>query len=202
MSPRVPGRPEIGVRRGEKHGSEQFPALREARYSQSLERGLAILAHFTPERPLLGIAELADDIGMSRTTTHRYAITLLALGFLEQDASHKYRLRLRVTALGISALNSTGLREHARPYLEELRHRTSYTTSIAVLDGSEIVYVDRARSFRRGQNKIDLNLRPGSRLPSYCTAMGKVLLANLPKLDQRELINRNGACAAWPEHYH
>lgn len=169
-------------------GERSIPSLRGSRYSQSLERGLAILSSFTPARPVLGIADIADDLGMSPATTHRYAITLVALGYLEQDASRKYKLGLRVTDLGMSALNSTGLREHARPYLEELRHRTSYTTSIAVLDGSEIVYVDRARSFRRGQNKIDLNLRLGSRLPAYCTAMGKVLLANLPRLEQRELV--------------
>ena len=57
-----------------------------------------------------------------------------------------------------------------------------------MLDGPEILYVDRARSFRRGQNKIDLNLRPGSRLPAYCTSMGKILLANLPEVEQCELI--------------
>ena len=72
---------------------------------------------------------------MSRSTTHRYVITLVALGYLEQGASRKYRLGLRVTDLGMSALNSTGLREHAHPYLEELRQRTSYTTSLGVLDG-------------------------------------------------------------------
>ena len=165
-----------------------IPSLREPRYSQSLERGLAILGCFTPERPVLGIADIADDLGMSRSTTHRYVITLVALGFLEQGASRKYRLGLRVTDLGMSALNSTGLREHARPYLEELRKRTSYTASLAVLDGPEILYVERARSFRRGQEKIDLNLRPGSRLPAYCTSLGKVLLAFLPDEEQRELI--------------
>jgi IclR family transcriptional regulator, pca regulon regulatory protein len=127
-----------------------IPALREPRYSQSLERGLAILACFTPERPVLGIADIADELGMSRSTTHRYVITLVGLGYLEQGASRKYRLGLRVTDLGISALNSTGLREHAHAYLEELCRRTSYTASLAVLDGPEIVYVDRARSFRRG----------------------------------------------------
>ena len=149
---------------------------------------MAILGCFTPERPVLGIADIADDLGMSRSTTHRYVITLVALGFLEQGASRKYRLGLRVTDLGMSALNSTGLREHAHPYLEELRQRTSYTVNLSVLDGPEILYVDRARSFRRGQNKIDLNLRPGSRLPAYCTSMGKVLLANLPETEQRDLI--------------
>jgi IclR family transcriptional regulator, pca regulon regulatory protein len=166
-----------------------IPSLREPRYSQSLERGLAILSCFTPKRPVLGIADIADELGMSRSTTHRYVITLVALGYLEQGASRKYRLGLRVTNLGMSALNSTGLREHAHPYLEELRQRTSYTTSLAVLDGSEIVYVDRARSFRRGQGRIDLDLHPGSRLPAYATAMGKILLAYLPEAEQRELLS-------------
>src|ERR1700691_3901902 len=132
-----------------------IPSLREPRYSQSLERGLAILGCFTPTRPVLGIADIADDLGMSRSTTHRYVITLLALGYLEQGASRKYRLGLRVTDLGMSALNSTGLREHARPYLEELRQRTSYTVNLSVLDGPEILYVDLVRSFRRGQGGVD-----------------------------------------------
>ena len=165
-----------------------IPSLREPRYSQSLERGLAILGCFTPKRPVLGIADIADDLGMSRSTTHRYVITLVALGYLEQGASRKYRLGLRVTDLGMSALNSTGLREHAHPYLEELRQRTSYTVNLAVLEGTDILYVDRVRSFRRGQSKIDLDLHTGSRLPAYCTSMGKLLLANLPEPEQRELI--------------
>src|SRR5664279_1954029 len=108
-----------------------IPSLREPRYSQSLERGLAILGCFTPKRPVLGIADIADDLGMSRSTTHRYVITLVALGYLEQGASRKYRLGLKVTDLGIA---------------------------------------------------------PGSRLPAYCTAMGKLLLAYLPEEEQRELI--------------
>lgn len=174
-----------------KNGQEpawSIPSLREPRYSQSLERGLAILGCFTPKRPVLGIADIADDLGMSRSTTHRYVITLVALGYLEQGASRKYRLGLRVTDLGMSALNSTGLREHAHPYLEELRQRTSYTTNLGVLDGTDVLYVDRVRSYRRGQGSIDLDLHTGSRLPAYCTAMGKLLLANLPDSEQRELI--------------
>jgi IclR family transcriptional regulator, pca regulon regulatory protein len=167
-----------------------IPSLREPRYSQSLERGLAILGCFTPKRPVLGIADIADELGMSRSTTHRYVITLVALGYLEQGASRKYRLGLRVTDLGMSALNSTGLREHAHPYLQELRQRSSYTTSLGVLDGSEVLYVDRVRSYRRAQNKIDLDLHAGSRLPIYCTAIGKLLLAYLPDPEQRDLIGQ------------
>jgi IclR family transcriptional regulator, pca regulon regulatory protein len=166
-----------------------IPTLNEPRYSQSLERGLAILRCFTPKRSVLGIADIADELGMSRSTTHRYVITLTALGYLKQDRSRKYLLGLHVTDLGMSALNSTGLGEHSQPYLEELRQRTSYTANLAVLDGSEILYVARARSFRRAQNKIDLGLAPGSRLPLHCTAMGKLLLAHLPANTQHELID-------------
>jgi IclR family pca regulon transcriptional regulator len=167
-----------------------IPGLREPRYSQSLERGLAILSCFTAKRPVLGIADIADELGMSRSTTHRYVITLVALGYLEQGASRKYRLGLRVTDLGMSALNSTGLREHAHPYLEELRQRTSYTTSLGVLDGTEVLYIDRIRSFRREARTTELNLHAGSRLPAHATAMGKLLLANLPETEQRELIGQ------------
>jgi IclR family transcriptional regulator, pca regulon regulatory protein len=165
-----------------------IPSLREPRYSQSLERGLAILGCFTPKRPVLGIADIADDLGMSRSTTHRYVITLVALGYLEQGASRKYRLGLRVTDLGMSALNSTGLREHAHPYLDELRRRSSYTVSLGVLDDTDVLYVDRARSLRRGQGQNGLDLQPGSRLPAHTTAMGKLLLANLPDEDQRSVL--------------
>jgi IclR family transcriptional regulator, pca regulon regulatory protein len=165
-----------------------LPILRGPRYSQSLERGLAILGCFTSEHPVMGIADIADELGMSRSTTHRYVTTLLALGYLEQGRSRKYRLGLRVTDLGMSALNATGLRENVHPFLEELRERTGYTIGLAVLDGTEILYVDRARSWRRAERETDLGLYPGSRMPAYCTAMGKVLLAYLPDVVQRDLI--------------
>jgi IclR family pca regulon transcriptional regulator len=161
----------------------------DPRFSQSLERGLAVLSCFTPERPVLGITDLADRLGMSKSTIHRYASTLVALGYLEQGpASPKYRLSLRAADLGLSALGSMGLREHAHPHLEELRRRSTYTVNLAVLEATEIRYVDRVRSFRGEQAKIDLGLRPGSTLPAYCTAIGKLLLAYLPEDERRERI--------------
>jgi IclR family transcriptional regulator, pca regulon regulatory protein len=165
-----------------------LPGLREARYSQSLERGLAILSCFTPSRPVLGISDIADELEMSRSTTHRYVITLVALGFLEQGASRKYRLGLRVTDLGMSALNSTGLREHARPYLEELRSRTSHTAGLGVLDGHEVLFVDHLQSHRR-RGGPEHDLHPGSRLPAHSTAVGKMLLATLPEDTRRRVIS-------------
>jgi IclR family transcriptional regulator, pca regulon regulatory protein len=174
------------------------PTLREPRYSQSLERGLAILGCFTTERPIRGIADIAEELRMSRSTTHRYMITLVALGYLEQDHRRKYHLGLNITNLGLSALSSTSLSEHAQSHLEELRRRTRYTVNVAVLDGPEIVYIARAPSDRRGRSEVDpqprtgrqvgLDLSIGSRLPAHCTAMGKLLMAHLPDREQRELI--------------
>jgi IclR family transcriptional regulator, pca regulon regulatory protein len=165
-----------------------LPSLRESRYSQSLERGLATLACFTPSRPVLGISDIAGELGMSRPTTHRYVTTLVSLGYLEQNASRKYRLGLRVTELGMSALNSTGLREHARPYLQELCQETNFTVSLAILDGGEVLYVDRVMSSRQAQQQVDVEVRAGSRRPAYCTAMGKVLLAHLPDGEPQGII--------------
>src|ERR1700685_4135810 len=135
----MPRTSQSAAKTGVQEPAWSIPSLREPRYSQSLERGLAILGCFTPKRPVLGIADIADELGMSRSTTHRYVITLVALGYLEQGASRKYRLGLRGTDLGLAALNFTGLRGQAHPALEELRQRTSCTASLAVLNGTDIV---------------------------------------------------------------
>ena len=151
-----------------------------ASYSQSLERGLANLSAVKSGRPLLGISELAREIGLGRSTTHRYVATLAALGYLQQDpATRKYRLGPRVLDLGFSAINSMELRELAAPHLQQLSDDTGFTVNMAILDGGDIVYVERCRSSRAGQREIDLNLHVGSRMPAYCTSMGKVMLAFL-----------------------
>src|SRR5664279_6063543 len=116
-------------------------------YSQSLERGLAILSAFRSGRPLLGVSELGRDIGLSRSTTHRYVATLASLGYLQQDAAtKKYRLGPRVLDLGFSAINSMELREVAAPHLRELSDATGYTVNMAILDDLDIVYVERSLS--------------------------------------------------------
>jgi IclR family transcriptional regulator, pca regulon regulatory protein len=156
------------------------PAARDGSYSQSLERGLEILASFNSGRALLGVSELAREVALSRSTTHRYVATLAALGYLEQDVgTRKYRLGPKVLDLGFSAINSMELREISAPHLQRLSDETGHTVNMAILDGCDIVYIERCRSAQRGQREIDLNLHVGSRLPAYCTSMGKVLLAYL-----------------------
>jgi len=154
--------------------------LKDGGFSRSLERGLAILSTFKPGRPLLGVSELSREVGLSRSSTHRYVATLAALGYLQQDTpTRKYRLGSRVLDLGFAAINSMELREISAPHLRELSDETGHTVNMAVLDGSDILYIERCRSSGQGQREIDLNLHVGSRLPAYCTSMGKVLLAYL-----------------------
>jgi IclR family transcriptional regulator, pca regulon regulatory protein len=155
-------------------------------FSSSMGRGLAILECFSPARPVLRIVDIADELGMKPSTIHRYLSSLLALGYVEQDATHRYCLALAVTRLGLSAMSAGSLREHAHPYLQELSRQTSYATAIAILDGPEILYIDQLPSPHRGQSPIDLVAEP--RLPAYCTAMGKVLLASLPPDEQETLV--------------
>lgn len=162
--------------------------LQAPRYSQSLERGLAVLGCFTPERPVLGIADMADQLSLSRSTTHRYVITLRALGYLEQLSSgRKYRLGLRVSDLGMAALNALRVRAQSHPHLQELRRHVYYTVNIAVLDDDEVVIVNTLPGVR-GHTRMGLNVGIASRLPAYCTSMGKILLAHLSDADCQAIL--------------
>jgi IclR family pca regulon transcriptional regulator len=159
--------------------------------SQSLERGLAILSAFKAATPELGISELARSLGLTRSTSHRYVATLARLGYLQQNPhTRKYRLGPRVVDLGLSAINSMELREISAPHLQQLSDETGHTVNMAILDGVDIVYIERCRSSQQGQREIDLNLHVGSRLPAYCTSMGKVLLAFLPDDEQAERLGQ------------
>ncbi len=175
-------------RSDETGGAGRESQERSGRFSSSLKAGLAILNCFSAEQPVLGIANLADELSMSRSTTHRYASTLVALGYLEQDQSRRYRLAPRVVDVGMSVLDSMALRGKAREHLLELREQTGRTVSLAVLDETDVRYVDRLRGWRRGQHAVDLNLGVGARLPLHCSAMGKVLLANLPAEERDRVI--------------
>lgn len=170
-------------------GILHLPTSNEGRYSQSLERGLAILRTFTPERPWLGIAEIAEALEMSRPTTHRYASTLVALNYLEQGPMRKYRLGMRAGDPGRSAIGSTTLGKLSHEHISALRDRSACTASVALLDGTDIVYVDRARSSARGQVEVTARLGRGSRLPASETALGRVLLAYLPEPELAEALD-------------
>jgi len=159
--------------------------------SQSLERGLAVLRAFTPDRPTLGISELARGLALTRSTTHRYVATLATLGYLEQDGpTRKYRLGPRVLDLGFSVLASLDLREVAAPYLRRLTGTTGHTSNLAIRDDTDVILIDRVRGRPGRYHHLESSLHAGSRLPSYCSATGKALLAFLPRPDLEQVLER------------
>ncbi len=165
------------------------PSERSTGTSQSLERGLAILASFNADRTQIGVSELSRDLNLSRSTAHRYLATLARLDYLLQDPeSKRYRLGPKVLDLGFSAINAMDLREISAPYLRELSDETQHTVNLAILVGTDVVYIERCRKARAGQLEIDLNLDVGARLPAYCTAMGKAILAFVAEPRREEII--------------
>jgi IclR family transcriptional regulator, pca regulon regulatory protein len=185
----MPDSNKSGPERGEDLSSlGQAEPERSLRFSSSLAAGLSLLSCFSAERPSLSIAKLADQLNMTRSTTHRYASTLVALGYLEQDFSRQYRLAPRVADVGLAMLGSMALRQQAEEHLKALRERTGRTVSMVILDGVHIRYVERLRGWRRGQNEVGKDLGLGSRLPAHCTATGKLLLAYLPEAEREALI--------------
>ncbi len=146
---------------------------------------------------MLGISDLARELDLTRSTAHRCAATLAALGFLEQDAStRKYRLGARVLDLGFAMLESLGLREIAAPYLRRLTDITGHTSNLAIRDGTDVILIDRVRGRPGRYHHLEFTLHVGSRIPGYCSATGKALLAFLPHshldrlLEQTDLLQR------------
>jgi IclR family pca regulon transcriptional regulator len=149
-------------------------------YVQSFARGLAVLRCFGAATPAPTLAEMAERSGLTRAGARRILLTLQALGYVEQD-DRRFRLTPRVMELGFAYLASQPWWQPAQPLMEELTHSLHESTSAAVLDGDQIVYVLRVPM----QKIMSLNLGVGSRLPAWCTSMGRVLLASLDE-DERE----------------
>jgi IclR family pca regulon transcriptional regulator len=160
----------------------------DPRRSRSLEYGVAILESFTASRPVLRISELADIVGISRSTTHRYVTTLVELGYLEQDSKRRYRLTRNAARAGMAAISRVRQETPARAILEDLREQTGHTASIGLLDGARVLYVVRLYGHRTGQFEADGDLGVGAHVPAHSTAVGKALLASLLDSELRSLL--------------
>lgn len=155
-----------------------------------LERGLAVLSTLARARRPMGLVEVARETGLSKSTVHRYATSLQGMGFVEQDAeTRKYRLGPAAMTLGVAAVGSLEVSRVGGPTLQALADETNHTASLAILDGADIIYVDRRRPARAGF-RIELNVQVGTRLPAYCTSMGKVLLAHRDPATVRAILDR------------
>src|SRR5437773_10018237 len=142
-------------------------------YIQSLDRGLQVLRAFNRERPRCTLSEIAAQIGLSRAVARRSLLTLRHLGYVAAQGRHFF-LTPRVLELGHSYLSSLDLTELAHEAMEQLSQRVGESGSMAVLDGTEIIYVARVAVRRR----MSVALSVGARLPAFATSMGRVLLAD------------------------
>jgi len=153
----------------------------------SLARGLTVIRGFSQQRSRMSVAQLSLRTGIPRAAVRRVLYTLSALGYAGTDDGRTFTLRPQILALGHAYLSSTPLVMSAQPLLDQVSASVHESCSMAVLDGDEILYVARSSSSRRIMS-IDLGI--GSRLPAYCTSMGRVLLAHLPPSELAAYLRR------------
>jgi IclR family pca regulon transcriptional regulator len=147
---------------------------RNSDFVQSLERGLAVIRAFGPDREHLSLSEVAEATGLTRAAARRFLLTLVRLGYVRSDG-RKFSLRPRVLELGYAYLSGLALPDVAAPHMEELVARLHESSSISVLDGQHVVYVVRVPTKRI----MTVAISVGTRFPAYATSMGRVLLAAL-----------------------
>lgn len=135
-------------------------------------RFAALLGAFRPGDPALGVSELSRRTGLAKTTVHRLVGHLIETGLLEREGT-SVRLGLRLFEIGQLAVRRPGLVEAARPYLADLREASHNTVHLAVLEGTEVVYLD----VLRGRDAPNLPSRIGGRFPAHATGVGKAILA-------------------------
>ena len=167
--------------------NESENAKAEASYVvPGLERGLRILAEFSPREPVLGAPELSKRLGIPRTTVFRLLQTLESLGFLERaDKDRNYKLGIAVLRLGFEYLSSLELTDLGLPVIESLRDATGFTTHIVIRDGRDVVFVAKAQSQSPVFSSIRVNV--GTRLPAHATTHGHVLMGDLTRDALRQL---------------
>ena len=164
-----------------------------------LAKGLAVIEAFTADHPRQSIAGVAAASGLDRATARRCLLTLAQQGYADYDGKF-FTLTPRVLRLGTACLATMPLPQMVQPFLERLSEALGESSSVSILDEDEIVYVARA-----AQRKVmSIALMPGSRLPAFCTSMGRVLLAALPpaeaelRLTRRPLVARTARTVTEP----
>ena len=165
-------------------------------FIEAIARGLDVIRAFGPGQPVMSLAGVAAASDLPRPTARRILLTLEQLGYVRQVGPGGYELTPRVLDLGMAYVLSRGLWEVARPHMESLVARTRESSSIAQLDGSDIVYVARVAV----PKIVTLAVTIGTRFPAMQTSLGKVLLAALPLAEAERVLaepSRSGITPRW-----
>lgn len=153
----------------------------------SLSRGLMILESFTSDTIRLSLAEISKITDTPKATAYRLLKTLTELNYLKYDSRYKeYYLGPKVLSLGYSVLRSLEIQEIIRPYLGSLSKECEKTVSFAILDDTEMVYIDRIRA----PDIVYMDVTIGARIPLYNTSVGKVVMANLEKKNLLDILEK------------
>jgi IclR family KDG regulon transcriptional repressor len=162
---------------------------------QAIERAVSILNAFSMDDHELGVTELADRLGLHKSTVHRFMVNLDAAGLVERNArTGRYRLGLHVFELGALVMQQMNLWDEALPFLEGLVHDTGETGHLAVLDGGEAIYIERVEARRA----LRVPSAIGRGYPAHATNLGKVLLADLSRERVEAIIAERGLAAFTP----
>lgn len=145
-------------------------------FIEALARGLEVLRCFSPDQPRMSLSQVAQAANLARPTARRILLTLEELGYVS-GANGSFTLMPKVLELGMAYIGALGLWDMARPHLEDLVRRTGESSSMAQLDGSDIVYVARVAVPKLIALRVDV----GTRFPAMRTSQGKILLAALPR---------------------
>lgn len=151
-----------------------------------LEKGLKLLEELAQSAEGKTALELADLLGIHKTSVYRYINTLLEMGYIRTDGNGVYHLGNKILELGSHMLRRMPLRETAHPFLVKLSAETQKTVHLCVLDGPDVVYIDKVES----QRSLPIISRIGSRAPAYCTGVGKALLSSLPSDQVVEILRK------------
>ena len=152
--------------------------------SQTVERALVILEFLADSPKALG--DVADHVGVHKSTASRLLQTLEAQGFVRHDERHRFRLGARLFGLAAQALGSLDVRAAASPHLRRLGELTGQTVHLASLDGGDVFYVDKYES----SQSIRMYSRIGALAPLYCTGVAKAILAFRPEAERRAVAER------------
>jgi IclR family pca regulon transcriptional regulator len=174
--------------------NEEIDALTDPSFMTSLARGLAVLRAFSDQKRHLTIAQISHKTGIPRAAVRRCLHTLRQLGYADAN-ENEFFLKPKVLTLGYSYLSSTPLTVSTPPYLNNISRALNESCSLAVLQDNEVLYVARSATSRI----MSVSLNTGSRLPAYCTSLGRALLAHLPD-DALDAYLREVKLKAFTEH--
>jgi IclR family pca regulon transcriptional regulator len=145
-------------------------------FINSLAKGLSVLQAFSEADHTLTLSEIAHALKSNTTTATRLCYTLSELGFIHKDGQRRYHLTPKILTLGHSFISGLAWQEVAKYYLEILFKEVQETVNLSILEGSEIIYLIRIRK----RKYLPFDIQTGTKLPVYCTAMGKILMAMGP----------------------